>query len=77
MNNKKSDFEVMKQMADENMDIRVSPYFVSAKLAPGGGHLTMGVDAKVVHDLMNKEGDYLIALYIVNKEQFNEIKHSE
>lgn len=73
----KSDFEVMKQMADENKDIRMSPHFVEAKLASGGGHVTMGVDAQVIKDLAFKEGEYLVALYIVNKHQYNELKQSE
>jgi len=70
-----TDFEAMSRMASENMDIRMSPYFVSAKLIDKGraGHVTMGVDAQVIHDLAFGE-NHMVALYVINKEQFNKVK---
>lgn len=69
-----SDFQVMQEMSAKNMDIRVSPYFVEAKLAKGGGHITMGVDQKTIHDLINGNG-LLVALYLMNGSQFKQIKN--
>lgn len=70
-----SDFQVMQEMSAKNMDIRVSPYFVEAKLAKGGGHVTMGVDKKVIDDLV-KGNDLLIALYLMDGKQFKKIKNA-
>lgn len=70
----KSDLIAMNEMADKNSPgIRMSPYFVEAKLAKGGGHVTMGVDAQVIHDLAFQE-KYVVALYIIDKEEFDKIK---
>jgi hypothetical protein len=70
----RSDFDVMSEMASKNMNIRMTPHFVEAKLAKGGGHVTMGVDPTVIHDLTfgNKWG---LALYIIDFEQFNKLKN--
>ena len=70
----KSDLIVLHEMAEQEMDIRASPHFVSAKLAKGGGHITMGVEAKTIHDLALGNGDYLVILYVVDREQFQKLK---
>jgi hypothetical protein len=71
----KSDFEVMAEMSSKNMNIRMSPHFIEAKLAKGGGHVTMGVDAGIIHDLAFKD-NWGLALYVVDYKQFIEIKKS-
>lgn len=69
---KKSDFFTLAQMANEDKDIRMSPHFVSANLAKRGGHVVMGVDSAVIHDLMGDE--YVCALYIIKHDVFTAIK---
>ena len=69
-----TDFDVMAIMAKENKDIRATPHFVSAELAKGGGHVTMGVDPQVIHDLVFNDGKYVCVLYIVNEAEFDHIK---
>ena len=68
----KSDFAVMQQLATTNTGIRMSPHFVSANLNKKGGHVTMGVDSAIIHDLMT--GKYVCALYVLDKDQFFKIK---
>lgn len=70
----KSDFQVMEEMCAKGMDIRMSPYFVEAKLAKGGGHVTMGVDQKTINDLVFGD-DWAIGIYIMNGSQFKQIKN--
>lgn len=70
----RSDFDVMAEMASKNLGIRMTPHFVEAKLANGGGHVTMGVEAAVIHDLVFKD-KWGLALYIVDFEQFNKLKN--
>lgn len=65
----------MQQMAIQNNEIRMSPHFVSANLAKGGGHVTMGVDATVIYDLMSCK--YTCALYIIDQEAFFNIKKKQ
>jgi len=73
----KSDLLVMNEMADKDLDIKMSPHFVSAKTAKGGGHVTMGVPKKIIQDLVLNDGKYYVGLYIVNKEQFDQIKNRD
>jgi hypothetical protein len=70
----RSDFDVMAEMSTKNMSIRMTPHFVEAKLANGGGHVTMGVDQEVIHDLVFKD-KWGLALYIVDFEQFSKLKN--
>lgn len=72
----RSDFDVMSEMASKNMGIRMTPHFVEAKLAKGGGHVTMGVDAAVIHDLVFSD-KFGVALYIVDFEQFSKLKNQQ
>ena len=72
-----SDLLVMGHMAEENKDIRMSPHFVEAKITRGGGHITMGVDADTIHEIVLNPDKYLVALYVVNKDQFFAIKDSK
>lgn len=68
-----TDFEVFGEMIKEGKDIAASPHFVSANLAKGGGHVTMGVDAATVHKLAFG-GEYRFILYVVKKSDFDEVK---
>lgn len=67
----------MDEMSKLDQDIRLSTNFVSAELAKGGGHITMGVDSKTIHDLAFNEGKFLVAIYVIDKEQFHKIKNNE
>lgn len=70
----KSDLLVLHEMAEKNLDIRSTTAIVSANLAKGGGHVTMGVDAQVIHDLAFND-KHIAVLYIIDKGQFFEIKN--
>lgn len=72
---KKSDLQAMHEMCDKDMDIRVSTSFVSAELKGKNGYITIGTDEKTIHDLMSG-GNYLLALYMVDKDQFVKTKNS-
>lgn len=79
---KKTDFEVMSQMAGSNQDIRMSGNFVSVQKVKQGGQVVMGIDDKTLHDLLQSVVDgqdqkYYVALYVVNKQQFDQIKNEE
>lgn len=68
-----TDFEVFGEMIKQGKDIAAFPHFVSANIAKGGGHVTMGVDTATIHKLAFG-GDYRCILYIVKKEDFDKIK---
>ena len=72
----RSDSDVIAEMSSKNMNIRMTPHFVEAKLAKGGGHVTMGVDQAVIHDLVFKD-KWGLALYVVDFEQFIKLKNGE
>jgi len=69
-------FEVFDQMnqADEvnkTSLLSVSPYLVEAKIAKGGGHVTMGVPAEVITQLLT--GDRQVILVVFDKKEFDRI----
>ncbi len=74
----KSDLQIMHQMVSENKDIRLSTTLVETKTVKQGGVVIMGVDTKTLQDITLPEllgkGKYFVGLYVVNIEQFNEIK---
>ncbi|GAA4465231.1 hypothetical protein GCM10023189_45560 [Nibrella saemangeumensis] len=49
--NKTTDFEVMAEMIQRNLDISCSTHLVSANANPKGGVVTMGVDMATVTKL--------------------------
>jgi len=74
MSKNKSDFEVMQEMATRNLDIRSASTIIEIKTVKKGGAVTIGVDDQCLHDLVLNPDDYLLALYVVNKQQYHEIK---
>lgn len=73
---KKNAFEVFKEMNINDGEnntalLAVSPYLVEAKTAKGGGHVTMGVEANVITQLMT--GDRVAMLLVFDKREFDRI----
>lgn len=75
-----TDFEVMQKMSQDNLDIRMTGTIVRADMVKAGGHITFGVDRNTFNDIAMQmaagEKKYLVAMYVVNKEQFDLIKNS-
>ena len=72
-----NDLEAMNEMANrDSKGIHMSPYFVECKTAPGGGHLTMGISAELLQEIVLNPDKYLFGLYVVDKEEFNQIKNN-
>ncbi len=74
-----TDFEVMQKMSQDEMDIRMSTTIVKVDMVKAGGHVTFGVDRNTFNDLLHMAAGkkhYLIAMYVVNKEQFDNIKNT-
>lgn len=74
----KSDFIVMSEMSQANMDISMCFEIVNLKRVRGGGHITIGVGEDAISKMMNSvistKPTYYCALYIINREQFDKIK---
>jgi len=69
-------FEIFDQMnvADETNKtalLSISPYLVEAKTAKGGGHVTMGVTAEVITQLIT--GDRKAILLVFDKKEYDRI----
>lgn len=63
-------FDVLKKMATDDKDIGATKTLVSAKTAPGGGHITMGVPPEWLHKIALMEGKYEVALLVWNKDEY-------
>lgn len=77
-----NDFEVMSKMSQDGLDIMMCPDIITeTKTAKGGGKVTVGVPAEVHHLIANQlfsgNATHYVALYIVNKEQFDAIKNQQ
>lgn len=69
-------FEIFDKMnvadeANKTELLSISPYFVGAKTAKGGGHVTMGVPAEVLTQLMT--GDRKVILLVFDKKEYDRI----
>lgn len=77
---KKTDLEVMNEMAKSNMDIKSTTHIMGTAICRGGAKLTMGYDKETHHVVANSVfGDpthYVIA-YVINREQFDKLKGVE
>lgn len=77
---KLTDFEVLGQMAANNMDILSSTNLVNIQKVKAGGHVTIGVDGATAQmlmvDALKEEHEYISVLYVVNKKQFFDIKNA-
>lgn len=73
-----SDFLVMHDMSEKNMDICASADFLNYQRDKKGGKVTIGVGNPYFDYLINQAGSgkitHVAALFIANKEQFDKIK---
>lgn len=53
------------------------PNFVEAKTAQGGGHVIIGVPGHTIIDIFLRPEKYYIALYVIDKAEFDQIKNQE
>lgn len=69
-------FDEMNVADGENntMNLQVAGSLVSAQTAKGGGHITMGVPANIVHELTFKGEDYICLLLVINKKEYEKLK---
>lgn len=72
----KRPFEIFDQMnqsdeANKTSLVAISPSLVEAKTAPGGGHVTMGVPAEVITQLLT--GDRKAVLLVFDKKAYDRI----
>jgi len=66
-------FDVMNQADEANKTslVAISPSMVEAKTAKGGGHVTMGVPAEVITQLLT--GDRKAVLLVFDKKEYDRI----
>jgi len=69
-----NDFEVMNLMSKGNKDIRVSTDFQTIKTNKQGALISVGVDRTTALDFLMSGKKYKVALYIINSDEFDEIK---
>ncbi len=70
-----SGFLIMHEMSVQNQNIRMSPHFVGAQKTKQGGTITMGVDQKCIMDIATRAGEFGLALYIIEMNDYNKIKN--
>lgn len=78
-----TDFEVMDKMAGESMDICMCPDVIDVNKGKKNGKVTFGVPVAVAEKILNSmtrdlttrdDEVYYVAMYVVNKKQFDKIK---
>lgn len=69
-----NNFDVLKKMSADNKEIMLAKHVVSATTAKGGGHVTMGVPAELLHKIALLDGKYQVVLLVWNIEQFKEVQ---
>lgn len=80
MSKEKSDFLVLKEMADKNMDVRVGTSLIGVRKVANGGHVVMGIDGDTFDKIVDpvKIGQltqtHYVMLVVVDKSQFHDIK---
>jgi len=64
-------FDIMNQADEANKTslVAISPSMVNAKTAQGGGHVTMGVSAEVITQLLT--GDRKAVLLVFDKKEYD------
>jgi hypothetical protein len=76
-----TDFEAMDKMAAADMDITACADITESKVARGGGKVTIGVPKEIhyiiANQLISGNTTHYVALYIINKEQFDKIKNQK
>ena len=72
MTDKINNFDVLKRMSTENMDIRVGTDVINLKAVKAGTQITMGAPGNVVTPIFL--GELNACLLLFNKKQFDELK---
>ncbi len=63
--------DILGEMAEENLDLKLSQNFHGARTIGGGnGVIEIGVDAETIRQLYRAPGKFLFLLYIVNADQY-------
>lgn len=68
---KKTNFQILAQMARENKDIKMSTVFVKGNNVPQGAEITMGTDQAALLNLMRDTHQCI--LFVVDWNQYQEI----
>lgn len=66
--------QVIDEMASKNLNVRMSPHFVKADFNKGNGYITMGVEGGIITEMAKDNNKYILALYVIDRQQFNELK---
>lgn len=69
---KVNNFDVLKQMAADNKDIRLGTDVVQLKKVKAGTEVTVGIGGDVVGSVY--AGDLNVCLILFNKKQFDDLK---
>jgi hypothetical protein len=76
----KTDMQVIDEMASKNMDVKMTGNLLKADKRKHGGEITFGVDHEtfnqIIAQMATGETTHYVAVYVINKEQFDKIKHS-
>ncbi len=67
-----NNFDVIKRMSEENMDIRIAQDVLDMKAGKQGTRVTVGVPGNVIAEIFS--GDTRAFLMMYNVKQFNELK---
>lgn len=73
----RTDFEAMGIMAKQDQDIALLATFVEANKNKKGCTITMGCPDPLATQFLLNPDKYLVAMYLIDKDQFNEAKHQE
>lgn len=67
-------FEIMKAMADRNLEIMMGTDFLRSQTAKAGVQVTMGIaeNGRVSTGLLN--GEFLTLLFLINNKQYQEVR---
>ena len=70
----KNSFDVLKEMAEKNLDIKIAPVgnIIEAKVEGKNGKIVIGVPAEIVYRFLNDE-QFCGGLILANKKQFDEL----
>lgn len=67
-----SNFDVLKKMAADNLDIRIATDMLNAQMTKKGTQVTFGVGGDVIASLMTDK--LCCCLLLWDREQFNKVK---
>lgn len=76
-----TDMQVIDKMASEEMDVRMcgNSNLISAVKNKHGGKITFQTDAGtfqlIVNQMVTGNNTHYVAMYVINKEQFDKIKN--